>query len=220
MTAEDSRRLTEYVSGAYKRLERDFINYLDYVPLREVHLCVSSQRLADFIIRIDPLLSTCFRLITFGDSMKSYCESSITIIPFDDKKIEFFYEKLEKLYNKKEIDKDTLWDYYKFHDSEKLVITVFWNEKRLSMHELEIQEKIGISDCFQIRPFGKKEWDAFKECRNAIVHRDKTEASLEDVLHGIACLAIIFEIIKIRSRGRRPIVIDSNLFLIPKIKWG
>ena len=144
------------------------------------------------------------------------------IIPFDDreKEIESFYEKLEKLYNKKEINKDTLWDYYTFHDSDKLIITAFLDNKRLSTHELEIKETIGISDRFQIRPFGKKEWDAVKECRNAIIHRDKTEASLEDVLHGIACLVIILEIIKIRSRDREPIVIDSNLFSIPKIKWG
>ena len=216
----DDRKIKGYVYSAYKRLERDFMNYLNYVPLRNKHLCVSSSRLADFIPRISSLLSKCFRLITFGNSMKTYCVHNV-MWQFSENvgELKALYEKLEKIYNKKEKNEDNLNDYYSLHDLDKSFITGFWDGKRISIQERIVKEKIGILDSLVIRPFEHKEWRAWRECRNSIEHRDKTEASLKDVLYGIACIAIILENINKRSWTDRYLDFDSDLFVVTKIVW-
>jgi len=216
---EDDRKITGYVYNAYKRLETDFMNYLNYVPLRKDHLCVSSSRLADFIPRISSLLSKCFRLITFGYSMKTYCEHSIPLQFSENGSQKALYEKLDDIYNKKKKNEDYLNDYYGLHDLDESFITDFWDGKRISMQERMVKEKIGISDSLVIKPFDHKEWYAWGECRNAIEHRDKTEASLKDVLYGIAYIATILENITKRSWFKQ-LDFDSDLFVVTKIVWG
>ena len=52
-----SAKVSTYLYGAYDRLERDFLSVLNYVPLRESHLEVSSPRLADVVLRTSPLIN-------------------------------------------------------------------------------------------------------------------------------------------------------------------
>ena len=216
----DHRKIKVYVYSSYKQLERDFMNYLNYVPLRKKHLCVSSSRLADFIPRISSLLSKCFRLLTFGDSMKTYCMHNVTW-QFSEYVggLKVLYEKLEEIYDKKEKNEDNLNDYYSLHDLDKPFITGFWDGKCISMQERIVKEKIGVLDSLVIRPFEHKEWHSWRECRNSIEHRDKTEVSLKDVLYGIACIAIILENINKRSWMDRYLDFDSDLFVLTKIVW-
>ena len=74
---KDNKNMTEYLNNTYNRLETDFIDYLDYVPLKEDHLEVTSQRLAELIQRISALLSKIFRIVTLGSPMQQYCEHGI-----------------------------------------------------------------------------------------------------------------------------------------------
>lgn len=214
------RKMKSYIYSSYKRLERDFIDYLNHVPLRNEHLFVSSSRLADFIPRISSLLSKSFRLITFGDSMNTYCVYNVTW-SFDGNSddLKALYEKLEIIYDKKDKNEDKLNDYYCLHDLDRPFITDFWDGNRISMQERIVKEKIGVIDPLVIRPFKHEEWYAWKECRNSIEHRDRTEASLKDVLYGIAYIAIILENINKKSRLDRYPDFDSDLFVLTKIVW-
>jgi len=216
---EDCHRLTEYVFGAYQRLETDFINYFNYVPLRNNHLHVSSQRLADFIQTTSQLLSKLFRLITFGESMKNYLRRAVKFVFGDTTEYEELLSELYKRYDKKVKNKDYLNYYDNLHDLDKSFIKDFWNGKCLSMKEVRFQQRIGILEynCV-IKPFKWENWLSWKNCRNAIEHRDKTEASLKEVLIGIACCAIILE--NIASRNSIKKSFDSNVFILPKTVWG
>ena len=216
---EDCHRLTEYVFGAYQRLETDFINYFNYVPLRNNHLHVSSQRLADFIQRTSQLLSKLFRLITFGESMENYLRRAARFVFGYTTEYEELLSELYKIYDKKVKNKDYLNYYYKLHNLDKSFIKAFWNGKCLSMKEVKFQKRVGILEynCLT-KPFKWENWLSWKNCRNAIEHRDKTEASLKEVLYGIACCAIILE--NIASRNSIKKSFDSNIFIFPKIVWG
>lgn len=219
--AGDHRKIKAFVYSSYKRLESDFMDYLNFVPLRNEHLCVSSSRLADFIPRISSLLSKCFRLITFGNSMKTYCINNVTWqFNGNIENLKALYSELEEIYTKKEQNDDNLNEYYRLHDLDEPFITGFWDGNRISMQERIVKEKIGILDSLVIKPFEHKEWYAWRECRNSIEHRDRTEASLKDVLYGLAFIAITLENITKKSWLDRYPDFDSDLFVVTKIVWG
>lgn len=123
---------TEFYFNAVNRQENEFLNYLEYVPLRTVNLAVSSQRLADFMLRIFPLLTIGFNVITFGKGMKRYVNSAQHIFSDSNTQQELF-SKLKDLYDK---NNPYLRDYYKFH-SDRL-FHQYWN---ISINEDDLELK-------------------------------------------------------------------------------
>jgi hypothetical protein len=218
---KDSQRLTEYVISAYQRLEEDFMGYLSYVPLREEYFQIHSQRLSDFILRTYQLQSTLFSIITFGEPMEFFLNRSVMHMSDDSDEKKEFLKKLGKLYNEKLNNCDNLISYYEIHNLNKVIVQEFWEGKCLSSKEIQLQEKLGMIEYKGvIKPFERKNWFAWITRRDMITHRGETEASLQLVLFGIACCAIILE--NIASNPLRGLTFNSNLFVIfkPQIRWG
>ena len=79
--------------------------------------------------------------------------------------------------------------YYNFHSDKDL--QQFWH---IAIDEDDVTPRnlIGlISYTESIFPFDKTVWEGLHEVRNEIIHRNKTEATLGDVLNGLACLIVI-----------------------------
>lgn len=222
MNDKDSKNITEYLNNAYNRLETDFVDYLEYVPLKEDHLKVTSQRLADFIQRISALLSKSLRIVTLGSPMQQYCERSMEFrFGSGSLGLEKLYKHLNGIYNKVKVNKDTLNDYYILHDINETFITGFWNGKPISKQEIELREKIGVLEYPQtLVPFKHEEWYSWKDSRNAIEHRYETTTSMKNVLYGVAYLAIVLNNILEKSYVRRyaaiPLELKSKIFKIGK----
>jgi len=189
---DDFDRQCEYLLRAYLRLETDFLEYLDYVPCRVEHLNVSSQRLADFILRIPPLLTKSFRTLTFGGKMKGRYEYWL-YDPSHGYGEDFnkYVKKLKQIYVKKEKNTDNLNDYYKLH---ALNVFTLWGEEDLTKKEIRLKDKVGIIEFTKtLHPFQKKQWFSWKDLRNEIEHRGRTEAKLKDVLYGLAYIITLLE---------------------------
>lgn len=176
---------TEYFFNAVNRLETEFINYLEYVPLRTENLKVSSQRLADFMLRIFPLMTIGFNIITFGDGMKQYVNSANHI--FSDSTIQQeLFSKLVTLHNE---NNPFLRDYYNLHLDR--LFQQYWNIS-IEEDDLELRKMVGIINySTKIVPFDHSIWDQTHKVRNEIIHRTRTEASLENVVNGLGCLNLI-----------------------------
>ena len=71
MNRSEFEKQSTYLFGLYSRIERDFLELFDFIPLREDYLCIESSWLADYILRVTPLLSKAFRLLTFGPPFKT-----------------------------------------------------------------------------------------------------------------------------------------------------
>ena len=212
LNPEDFNRQCDYLRGAYFRLEKDFLEYLEYVPYREEHLHVSSPRLADFILRIPPLLAKSFRLLTFGSKMKGSYERWLHDPRLRSKEEEFhkYTEELKKLYVKKEKNIDYLNDYYEFHISNVFTI---WGDENLINKKITLNTEIGkIEFSNKLYPFEKEKWRSWKELRNEIEHRGRTEATLNAVLCGMAFLIIL--IVQLYSWRDAFFAFTSNLFEI------
>lgn len=190
---DDFDRQCEYLLGAYSRLEKDFLEYLEYVPYKEDHLHVSSSRLADFILRIPPLLAISFRLLTFGENMKGSYERWLNDprLRCREEEIQKYIKELKQLYIKKEENKDNLIDYYEIHISN---IFTLWHDDNLTKKEVMLNYEVGkIEFTEKIYPFQKEKWYSWKDLRNEIEHRGQTEATLENVLYGLSFLIILLE---------------------------
>ena len=189
----DFNRQCDYLFGAYFRLEKDFLEYLEYVPYREDHLHVSSSRLADFILRIPPLLAISFRSLTFGERMKGSYERWLydPILRSREEEFHKYITELNRVSMKKEENVDNLNDYYELHVSN---VFTFWGDENLVNKAVTLNDEIGkIEYSKRLYPFEKEKWFMWKDLRNEIEHRGRTEATLEDVLHGLAFLIILLE---------------------------
>lgn len=189
--SDDFDRQCDYLFNAYFRLEKDFLEYLEYVPYREDHLHVSSSRLADFILRIPPLLTISFRYLTFGGIMKYSYERWLHDPGLRSREEEFqkYAEELKRLYEKKEKNMDSLNDYYELHISN---VFSLWRDENIIFREITLYEDVGkIEFSKKLYPFKKEKWFSWKDLRNEIEHRGRTEATLEDVLYGLAFLIIL-----------------------------
>ena len=188
----DFDRQCEYLLGAYLCLEDDFLEYLEYAPYREEHLHVSSSRLADFILRITPLLSISFRALTFGGKMKGAYEYWLHDPSHGRGEVFDKYTKeLKQLYVKKEKHIDSLNEYYELHVSN---VFTLWDNDNLIKREIMLNYEVSrIEFSKALCPFQKEKWFSWKDLRNEIEHRGRTEATLEDVLYGLAFLIILLE---------------------------
>ena len=68
---KETKKVSNYLYGAYNRLEKDFLTVLEYVSLRETHLSVSSPRFADFVLRTSPLINKAFRVLSFHQGLRA-----------------------------------------------------------------------------------------------------------------------------------------------------
>jgi len=157
---------------------------LEYVPLRKNNLGVSSQRLADFIIKIFPLQTIGFYVITFGEGMKKYIKNVPNMLDSGaDIRV------LKKISDLKKKKNPFLRDYINFHSHRDL--QYYWR-MGIKNEELDLREILGLIDYSEtIIPFDEEIWNGVNIVRNEIVHRNRTEAKLEDVMNGIASLIII-----------------------------
>lgn len=212
---DDFDRQCEYLLGAYFRLEKDFLEYLEYVPYREDHLHVSSSRLADFILRIPPLLAISFRSLTFGECMKGSYERWLhdPRLRYREEEFHKYIKELKQLYIKKEKNIDNLIDYYELHISN---IFTLWYDENLTKQEIILNYEVGkIEFTEKIHPFQKEKWYSWKNLRNEIEHRGRTEATLENVMYGLAFLLILLT--QLYTRKDAFFEFSSELF---QMDWG
>ena len=82
-------------------------------------------------------------------------------------------------------------DYYKLHISN---IFTLWDDDNLTKKEIMLNYEVGkIEFTEKLHPFQKEKWHSWKDLRNEIEHRGRTEATLENVLYGLAFLIILLE---------------------------
>jgi hypothetical protein len=207
MGALDFERQSAFLVKRYQRLEIDFLDYLNYVPLRNEHLEVSSWLLADYVLRITPHLATAFRLLTFGNPMFFQSKVNKRILE-DDVFRKKFLKKMESLNSKREKNEDHLHHYHKFLN-QKQYGSILWFNRRIS--DLEIETNFITGQCEYdegLKPFKAETWFSWYDYRDSIEHRGQTEASVYHVLQGLACLAILLTSINMYD----PIVFNSKLF--------
>ena len=205
----------EYVNNysflhlSFERIEQEFLEYFEYVPLEEKHLHVSSMRLADLILKIFPLIGIAYRTITFGTPMKSL----IKHLKFNKVSgINEFVEKVEKIHQKNESNDDSLWDYYKLLNEditkERAGISI------LSEKAVSLRTRVGYIHLIKtFQPFTGENWQNIVDTRNEIEHRGKKVASLEESLNTLSCLAILLDI-NARGQEDHPLDFSSNIFQI------
>ena len=124
---EEYERRFDYLLYAFDSIEAEVFKSFDINPLRKENLKVTSMFYADVSIRLYPLLTIGFNLLTFGFGM----QHNVTILRqiSEDEKLnsEINVEKIEsslvKLKGKNIQNKDTLRDYYKLYDKGELGIS-------------------------------------------------------------------------------------------------
>lgn len=203
----DFQRQSSFVFSSYQRLENDILEYFEYVPLREKNLSLTSVRLADFLLRMPPILTKAFKIMTFGFITQNMFDTHLGFIP-DKIKQEEILKLINDLHEKKKLNEDYLNHYYQFHNN-KIVAPYIWRGKLISEREVKLKEIISRIEYDEIiKPFNSKNWHSWIDCRNEIEHRERTEADLEKVLQGLACIYMILE----RVSSGTPEYLKSNLF--------
>ncbi len=197
---------------SFERIEQEFLDYFEYVPLEKKHLNVSSMRLADIILKIFPLIGITFRTITFGNPMKALIEH----LKFNKVSgIEEFVEKVEKIYQKQESIDDSLWDYYRLLND--AITRDRAGISTLSEKTVSLRPRVGyINLVREFQPFTGSNWSKIVKVRNEIEHRGKTSSSLEESLNALSCLAIL---LKMNANGQEhyPLDFSSKVFQINSI---
>ena len=184
-----SKKVSGYLYGAYSRLEQDFLSVLEYVPLRESHLHVSSSRFADFILRSSPLINKIFRTMTFSKRTLKQLEWEINPensygISSDD--YDSIQELLLNLHSLKKRNRDSISHYHKWISSGLFYKLYPINEDDVVTTQLKTEV---IESEFTLNPFGNDVWGNWIDNRRKIEHRDQTEASIQCVLNGLAIIA-------------------------------
>ena len=118
---KESEKVSAYLYGAYTRLEKDFLAVLEYVPLREQHLSVSSSRFADFVLRTSPLINKTFRILTFGRGTLEKLEwetNPANSISMSSEDLFSIQKLLLEIHKKKKKNNDSISDYRKWFSND------------------------------------------------------------------------------------------------------
>ena len=190
---KESEKVSAFLYGAYTRLEKDFLAVLEYIPLREQHLSVSSPRFADFVLRTSPLINKTFRILTFGRGTLEKLERETNPANSNSMSSEDLFsiqELLLYIYKYKKKDRDSISHYYKWFSNDLFYKLYPVNEDEFikTIRKTEI-----IDSELKIIPFKDEIWKNWVNNRRKIEHRNQTEASIECVLQGLAITAKLLE---------------------------
>lgn len=199
-----------FLNIAFDKIEQDFLDYFDYVPLESKHLKVSSMRLADLILRVFPLLGIAFRTITFGKPMRAHLEH----LEFEKSPlIEKIVNRVSRLSVKQLANKDNERDYHKLLCNK--IMNDFIVTGLLSDATATIRPRAGrIHWVSHIQPFQGVQWNEIIEIRNAIAHRGKITATIEEAINTLACLALLLESNANNQGHEYPLPFESEIFMM------
>lgn len=193
MEKEEYERRFDYLLYAFDSIEAEVFKSFDINPLRKENLDVSSMFYADISIRMYPLLTIGFNLLTFGFGMQRNV-NVIRQVEADEKlSTEINIEKIEAsligLKGKNIQNKDTLRDYYKLYNKGELAKSIYFSFDHQNVATSYNVGRIEYDE--EIRPFTSINWNKYLEIRNSIEHRGGIESTLFNSINAVGALYLM-----------------------------